>query len=151
MRLRKADSSNKKYHPMFKRTSLFACRFTQTCQKSFLVCKSSQGLPWWLSGKESAWQCRNRGFDPWAGKILWRKKMVTHSSVLAWDIPWTEEPGELQSRGHKEWNTILQLNNEVFMERSVPLHHVILRVFKSLLAPCYTHIHTNMIFSVPAM
>ena len=27
------------------------------------------------------------------------KEMVTHSSILAWDIPWTEEPGELQSTG----------------------------------------------------
>ena len=27
------------------------------------------------------------------------KEMVTHSSILAWEIPWTEEPGELQSIG----------------------------------------------------
>ena len=27
------------------------------------------------------------------------KKMATHSSVLAWRIPWTEEPGGLQSMG----------------------------------------------------
>ena len=27
------------------------------------------------------------------------KGMATHSSVLAWRIPWTEEPGELQSMG----------------------------------------------------
>ena len=27
------------------------------------------------------------------------KEMATHSSVLAWRIPWTEEPGRLQSRG----------------------------------------------------
>ena len=27
------------------------------------------------------------------------KKMATHSSILAWRIPWTEEPGELQSMG----------------------------------------------------
>ena len=25
--------------------------------------------------------------------------MVTHSSILAWEIPWTEEPGRLQSMG----------------------------------------------------
>ena len=25
------------------------------------------------------------------------KEMATHSSILAWRIPWTEEPGELQS------------------------------------------------------
>ena len=28
--------------------------------------------------------------------------MAGHSSILAWRIPWTEEPGGLQSRGHKE-------------------------------------------------
>jgi len=27
------------------------------------------GLPWWLSGKEPACQCRRRGFNPWSGKI----------------------------------------------------------------------------------
>ena len=27
------------------------------------------------------------------------KGMATHSSILAWRIPWTEEPGELQSMG----------------------------------------------------
>ena len=26
--------------------------------------------------------------------------MATHSSILAWKIPWTEEPGRLQSMGH---------------------------------------------------
>ena len=36
-------------------------------------------------------------FDTWVGKIPWRKKMATHSSILAWRIPWTEEPGRLQS------------------------------------------------------
>ena len=29
------------------------------------------------------------------------KEMATHSSILAWRIPWTEEPGGLQSRGHR--------------------------------------------------
>ena len=27
------------------------------------------------------------------------KEMATHSSILAWEIPWTEEPGRLQSIG----------------------------------------------------
>ena len=27
------------------------------------------------------------------------KEMVTHPSILAWKIPWTEEPGRLQSMG----------------------------------------------------
>ena len=33
-----------------------------------------RGLPWRLSGKESACQWRILGFDPWAGKIPWRRK-----------------------------------------------------------------------------
>ena len=35
-------------------------------------------------------QCVRPGFDPWVGKISWRRKMATHSSTLAWKIPWTE-------------------------------------------------------------
>ena len=30
---------------------------------------------------------------------LLKKEMATHSSILAWRIPWTEEPGGLQSMG----------------------------------------------------
>ena len=33
------------------------------------------------------------------------KKMATHSSVLAWEIPWTEEPGGLQSMGSQKSQT----------------------------------------------
>ena len=38
------------------------------------------------------------------------KEMATHSSTLAWKIPWTEEPGRLQSMGHKESDTTEQLH-----------------------------------------
>ena len=31
--------------------------------------------------------------------------MATHSSILAWEIPWTEEPGRLQNMGHKQSDT----------------------------------------------
>ena len=41
------------------------------------------------------------------------KKMATHSSILAWEIPWTEEPGGLQSRGvTKELNTTERLKKK---------------------------------------
>ena len=33
------------------------------------------------------------------GKIPLEKGMATHSSILAWRIPWTEEPGRLRSMG----------------------------------------------------
>ena len=37
---------------------------------------------------------------------LLEKGMVTHSSILAWEIPWTEELGRLQSMGSKESDMI---------------------------------------------
>ena len=37
------------------------------------------------------------------------KEMATHSSILVWTIPWTEEPGRLQSWGLKESDMTEQL------------------------------------------
>ena len=56
----------------------------------------------WLSNKELACQCKrdtgNAGLTPgWEDPL--EKEMPTHVSILAWIIPWTEEPGGLQSKG----------------------------------------------------
>ena len=44
--------------------------------------------------------------EMWIRFLVWEdpleEEMVTHSSILAWGIPWTEEPGGLQSTGLKE-------------------------------------------------
>ena len=50
------------------------------------------------SGKECVCQYsrhKSLGFDPWVGKIPLEEEMATHSSILAWRIPWVEEPGRL--------------------------------------------------------
>ena len=39
------------------------------------------------------------------------KDMATHSSLLAWRIPWTEEPGRLQLMGCKELDSTEQLTH----------------------------------------
>ena len=60
------------------------------------------GPPGGASGKEPACQCgdvKRHRFNPWVGKSPLEKGMATHSSVLVWRIPWTEEPGGLQSMG----------------------------------------------------
>ena len=48
-------------------------------------------------------QCRRPRFDSWiqfmGQEDPLEKEMATHSSIIAWKIPWTEEPGELQSMG----------------------------------------------------
>ena len=53
------------------------------------------------SGKESACSAgdtREAGLIPGSGKSS-RVGMATHSSILAWENPWTEEPGRLQPMG----------------------------------------------------
>ena len=52
-----------------------------------------------LSGKESTCQCRRGGFSSWAQEAPLEKEMATHSNILAWETPWTEETGRLQSMG----------------------------------------------------
>ena len=42
----------------------------------------------------------NIGFIPGWGRSP-EERMATHSSIPAWEIPWTEEPGALQSMGWK--------------------------------------------------
>ena len=44
-------------------------------------------LPRWLSGKGSTCQCRRRGFDPWVGKIPWRRKWQPTPVFLPGESP----------------------------------------------------------------
>ena len=49
--------------------------------------------------------------ETWARSLGWEdpleEEMVTHSSILSWTIPWTEEPGGLQPMGSYESRTRL--------------------------------------------
>ena len=87
------------------------------CQISASVFPSSLPLLWahlsldlgWLSGKESARIAGDMGSIPGFGKIPLEKEMATHSSILTWKVPWTEEPGGLHSMGSqrvgRDWTT----------------------------------------------
>ena len=80
------------------RLMFYQLRFTHWFQQN-------QWLPWWLWASLVArrvkclptmreTQVRSLGReDPL------EKEMATHSSILAWKIPWMEEPGRLQSTG----------------------------------------------------
>ena len=52
-------------------------------------------------------------WETWVRSLGWEDPLeegiATHSSVLAWRISWTEEPGRLQSRGGKQSDTTEQL------------------------------------------
>ena len=63
---------------------------------------NAQEISRWFSGERIRLQCQRHRFDPWIGKIPWRRKLQPTTIILAWRMPWTEETGGLQSRGCKE-------------------------------------------------
>ena len=66
-----------------------------TTIQAYLVAQMAKNLP---AMRET--QVQSLGLDDP------EKGPATHSSILAWKIPWTEEPGGLQSMGHKESDVI---------------------------------------------
>ena len=83
------------------------------CRRKFLP------NPVFLPGKSNG-QRSLVGYSPWGHKRVGHdlaakpeKAMAPHSSTLAWKIPWTEEPGRLQSMGSlgvgHDWATSLSL------------------------------------------
>ena len=56
------------------------------------------GFPAGSDGKESVCNAGHPGWISGLGRSL-GERMATHSSILAWRIPWTEEPGRLQYMG----------------------------------------------------
>ena len=57
-------------------------------------------LPGGLAGKESPLQCGRLGFNPWVWEDPLEKGTATHSSILAWRIPWTVQFIGSQRVGH---------------------------------------------------
>ena len=73
----------------------------------FLMIGSSFGGS---DGKESACNAEDLGSIPGSGRSL-EKGMATHSSILAWGIPWTAEHGGLQSMRISDAGCVIMKNN----------------------------------------
>ena len=71
---------------------LLSLRIPKTIVGSSLIAQLVKNLP--------AVQETRIQFLGWEDPLV--KEMATHSSILAWRIPWTEEPGRLQSLGLQE-------------------------------------------------
>ena len=79
--------------------------------------------------------------ETWVWSLGWEdpleKEMATHSSILAWKIPWTEEPGGLQSTGSQrvrhDWVTSLWLSfcpwNSPGQNTGVSSHSLLQEIF----------------------
>ena len=111
----KGDREEKnKHHFQVKESSwMLMCEYPDPILPQFymiyntsIFCLVILGLPWGLNGRESlpiqeTWVQSLGQEDPW------EEEMAAHSSILAWEIPWTEEPGGLQSMGSQKSQTQL--------------------------------------------
>ena len=73
--------------------------FSHSAKQSSLINMGSPGGSVVKNLRAIAESSRHVRFLVWEDPL---EGMATHSSILAWQIPWTEEPGGLQSMGHKE-------------------------------------------------
>ena len=91
----------------FSTTSL--CSTVDHCtsldRNRFYSCYCLAHFPGGLAVKNPPANAGNAGFDPWVGEDPLQKEMATHSSVLAWEILWTEKPSRLQSVGLQKSRT----------------------------------------------
>ena len=101
--------------------SPWGCKESDTTEQlHFLFSVTYDGCSWWLSGKESTYQCRRHGFDPWVGKIPWRRKWQptpvlspgeSHGrrSLVGYISPWGCKEWDMTERLHFHFQTGFQI------------------------------------------
>ena len=94
-------------------------------KQPILLCCHTGGLHCRTSSSFEDWHpCSSVGKnlpamqETWVQFLGWEdpleEEMATHSSILAWIIPWTEEPGRLQSMGVQELDTTERLSTHIW-------------------------------------
>ena len=93
------------------------------------------GLTHWLSGKESSCNAIEEGSIPGSGRS------PTHSSILAWRIPWAEEPGKLQSIGSQrvghDWSKLAHTHTNIYIIKK-NTHQILYILFPAFSISNYT-------------
>ena len=75
--------------------------------------------------------CQCRRYETWVRSLDWEntleESVATHSSILAWIIPWTEEPGRLRSTGSQrvrhDWNDFTHMHTHACYHPNKPCNH----------------------------
>ena len=87
--------------------------------------------------------------ETWVRSLGWEgpleEEMATHSNILAWKIPWTEEPGGLQSVGSQRVDTTKQLSTHTCMQgRCVEVLYPSKNSGHFILHPQHMHMHMHI-------
>ena len=77
------------------------------------------GLPWWLSWWRICLQCRIPGFDPWVGKISWRRKWQPTPVFLPGESHAQRSLAGYSPWGHKESDTTEQLRKKIAVSLNI--------------------------------
>ena len=112
---------------------LHSFQFIHSVMPNSLQPHALQGFPGGTSPKEPACQCRrvrDRGSIPGSEDPL-EEKMATHSSILAWRIPWTEEPSRLHGVAESDTTKMTSLSL-----RSLDILSVLISSFGSSYCGC---------------
>ena len=72
--------------------------------------------------------------ETWVQSLGWEdlleKEIETSSSILPWEIPWTEEPGELQSLGYSPWGKESAMTSQMSTHACKPLFNILSVFYK---------------------
>ena len=108
----------------------------------------------WFGGpdsKETACNAEDLGPIPGSGRSL-EKGLTTHSSILAWRIPWTEEPGGLQSMGSQRVGHDMSEFHWVFLAPFLKIIYTDVQVYFLILlhwSTClFLHQYHTVLFTV---
>ena len=121
----------------------------------------SRGFPGGTSSKEPACQgrgCKKHWFDLWFRKILWRRKWQPTQVFFAWKIPWTAEPGGLQSMGSQrvrhDWSDLALFGFILFgtlfsYQTGISVSSPRLRKFSVIMSSNNFPVHPSLLFLEP--
>ena len=98
---------------------LCLCAHTHTHTQLFV--SANPKLPWWLHQLENPPVMQETQIQSLGGKGPLEKGMAPHSSILAWEVPWTEEPGGLGVA--KSRTRLKQLNHHQCQTLSPSVSH----------------------------
>ena len=90
------EPANKKYYKIYRYFLLGKLLTTLTMRRTWY--KGLLQLPWRLSGKESACQCRRPEFDPWPGKISHAAEQLSPCATTTESVLWSL--GATAAEGH---------------------------------------------------
>ena len=74
--------------------------------------------------------------------------MATHSSIHAWRIPWTEEPGGLQSIGLQSWSQLKRLSTHTWYDEGLFTGSFGTKKFLSLLTSLQVFVENQLMVSL---